>query len=877
MATALERDRTVSAILDARAAGDAPECGGKARALALAAEHGIEIPVWFVVRGRAVDTSSSDPAVMQELARALDRLCPAGELVAVRSSAVDEDGPERSYAGQLESVLNVPPARVWPALRAVHESGRSDRLLAYRRARGLAAPPAPPSVLVQRMVRARCAGVAFSADPVSGRRGIAVVSAVNGLGSGLVSGECDADTWHVDRAGAIVFRSIAVKRRMHVADPGAKGGVRSVGAPIERVEQPALSDAEVIAVARLARRCSAVFGTPQDIEWAFEGERLVLLQTRPITSLSSLPDPDAPAIIWDNSNIVESYSGVTTPLTFSFASEVYADVYRQFCRVMRVPEHIVSAQDDAFRNMLGLVRGRLYYNLLNWYRILALLPGFSLNRAFMEQMMGVKQALPREIADAIARGNRRGRVVDAMHLLRTLGGLIVSHFTLERRTAAFRQRLQAALAPAEPPLADCRIDELAEHYADLRRRLLLSWDAPLVNDFLAMIFYGVLRRLATAWCGDREGTLQNDLVAGDGGLVSAEPAARIQELARIAARRPALTNALTASSLRDAREAVVAEPEFHVALESYLEKFGDRTVNELKLESITLHDDPLPLFRGIGALAGRLMHETQTDATSAPAGRRLRDAAARTVDASLAGRPLRRLVFTWVLRNARARVRDRENLRLDRTRLFARVRRIFVEIGRRLHAQGLLNDPRDVFYLEVDEILGFVEGRAATTNLRGLVALRRDEFDGYASQPAPASRFETRGGVCLGPEIGGVNQPADRSGDVRQGLGCSPGRVTGAVRVVVDPRLVDLRERAILVAAHTDPGWIMAFPSALAVVVERGSLLSHAAIVARELGIPAVVSVEGITEWLRDGDVVEVDGAAGTIRIVRRAEDPRAE
>jgi rifampicin phosphotransferase len=231
-----------------------------------------------------------------------------------------------------------------------------------------------------------------------------------------------------------------------------------------------------------------------------------------------------------------------------------------------------------------------------------------------------------------------------------------------------------------------------------------------------------------------------------------------------------------------------------------------------------------------------------------------------------------------VLRNARARVRDRENLRLDRTRLFARVRRIFVEIGRRLHAQGLLDDPRDVFYLEVDEVLGFVEGRSSTTNLRGLVALRRHEFDGYASQPAPASRFETRGAVYHGHDFtGGVTQAEGRDGDVRQGIGCSPGRVTGVVRVVADPRRVDLRERSVLVAAHTDPGWIMAFPSALAVVVERGSLLSHAAIVARELGIPAVVSVQGVTEWLRDGDVVEVDGAAGTIRIVRRAEAAHAE
>ncbi len=632
-------------------------------------------------------------------------------------------------------------------------------------------------------------------------------------------------------------------------------------------------------MARLARRCSAIFSSPQDIEWAFEGDRLVLLQSRPITSLASLPDPDAPPVIWDNSNIVESYSGVTTPLTFSFASEVYAHVYRQFCRLMRVPGPAVAAEDDAFRNMLGLVRGRLYYNLLNWYRVLALLPGFSLNRAFMEQMMGVKQPLPQEIADGIARAHRRGRLADAFYLLRTIGGLAVSHFTLERRIAAFRQRLQLALAPADPPLADCRIDELAGQYRELRRRLLLSWDAPLVNDFFAMIFYGVLRRLATSWCGDREGTLQNDLVAGDGGMVSAEPAARIQELARIAARRPGTDEGADLGQPRGTRNTPSPASRSSTARSRPISRssaIAPSTSSSSRASRCTT-----TRCRCSGASArsprGCCTRRSRTQRRRRPVGDSARRLPERLTRLWRAGRCAGWL-FTWVLRHARARVRDRENLRLDRTRLFARVRRIFVEIGRRLHAQGILDDPRDVFYLEVDEVLGFVEGRSATTNLRGLVALRRQEFDGYASQPAPASRFETRGAVYHGHDFtGGVTQPEGCDGDVRQGIGCSPGRVTGVVRVVADPRRVDLRERSVLVAAHTDPGWIMAFPSALAVVVERGSLLSHAAIVARELGIPAVVSVQGVTEWLRDGDVVEVDGAAGTIRIVRRAEAAHAE
>jgi rifampicin phosphotransferase len=206
--------------------------------------------------------------------------------------------------------------------------------------------------------------------------------------------------------------------------------------------------------------------------------------------------------------------------------------------------------------------------------------------------------------------------------------------------------------------------------------------------------------------------------------------------------------------------------------------------------------------------------------------------------------------------------------------VFARVRQLFLELGRRLHTADVLDDPRDVMYLEVDEVLAFVDGRSTCASLRSLSALRRQEFRGYQNGPPPASRFDTRGPIYYGHDFQRLQPRAAESGDERRGLGCSPGVVRGAVRIVTDPRTTDLSRRSILVAASTDPGWIMVFPSALGVIVERGSPLSHAAIVARELGIPAVVSVPGVTEWLRDGDWVEIDGGTG---VVRRSATPGAD
>jgi pyruvate,water dikinase len=381
-----------------------------------------------------------------------------------------------------------------------------------------------------------------------------------------------------------------------------------------------------------------------------------------------------------------------------------------------------------------------------------------------------------------------------------------------------------------------------------------------------MIFYGLLRSLVIRWGRDPDGTLQNDLIGGEGGLVSAEPAVRMQQLAASAARHPDLRERLTSGDPESIRVHLPDYPDFAREFQAYLDKFGDRTVNELKLESVTLHDDPTPLLRAVATLASR---QGSGAAVERPADR-LRAESRRRIADALASHPIRRGVFHYVLAQAKRRVRDRENLRLERTRLFGRVRRIFLEIGRRLHELGLLDDARDVFYLEVDEVLAFADGRATTTDLRGLAGLRTREFQAFADGPVPDDRFETRGSVYYAHDFRRSHPRVAEAGDERKGLGCSPGVVRAPVRVVSDPTTVDPGHGAILVAEHTDPGWIIVFPSALGVLVERGSLLSHAAIVARELGIPAVVSLPGLTRWLKDGDVVEMDGSSGVVRRVNQ-------
>lgn len=814
--------------------------GGKARALCALLTAGFPVPRFVVVL-----PSESPPADADLIAHA-NRLVdgPSGS-IAVRSSATDEDGSEHSFAGQLESYLNVAPSNVPARLADVRRSGFSDRVRAYRAERGLAADPAstPPAVILQRLVPATAAGVAFSVDPVAGRRAHAIVAAVRGLGEALVSGAADADTFTIDREGQTVQRVIT-------------NG------------EPTLTDAQAAAIAALARRCEAHFGRAQDIEWALVNDQLFLLQARPITTLGRSADPDGALLIWDNSNIAESYCGVTTPLTYSFARYIYEEVYWQFCRLLGVPEKKLEENADLFCRMLGLVQGRIYYSLVDWYRAIALLPGFTWNRRFMEQMMGVKEEMPAELLPRVIASGLGARLADLGHLSSTVLGLLRARRRLPKTQVGFRARLDAALTEPSTPFADQRADELAAAYRGLERQLLTRWDAPMVNDFFAMLYHGVLRSLCTRWLGAE--TLANDLVGGEGGLVSTEPAELVEKLAAIATEHPLLKAALLTEDYA-AFQSALRGPEhaaFAAGYANYLARFGDRCMEELKLESPTLRDDPTPLLRSISALVGCPTKAKRPRFAA-------RERAETRAREAFSTHPLRRVIFYRVLRRARIYVRDRENLRLERTRLFARVRIIFLALGRRLAEGGALAAPRDIFYLTVPEALGFVEGTAVTTDLRALVTLRRAEFARHAAAPEPADRIETRGAVYVGNPFNAPRRTpgsaADTDPDLRLGLPCCPGVVRARVRVVLDPRGMRPVPGEILVAARTDPGWVMLFPAAVGLLVEHGSLLSHSAIVSRELGLPSIVALPGLTAWLHTGDLVELDGAAGTVRRLETA------
>jgi phosphoenolpyruvate synthase/pyruvate phosphate dikinase len=780
-----------------------------------------------------IDTLPLDPALLEELDEAAECL---GEPLAVRSSAVGEDGERFSFAGQFDSVLNIDRDQLSAAVRYCWRSAFSLRALEYRRRAGSLRDAARLAVIVQRQVTGNVSGVLFTLDPLTGDQGRMRVSACRGLGDALVSGAVDGDEYLIDRQGAELGASrISREHRLLGAD--------------------ALRE-----LASLGRRLSQTAG-PRDIEWTIRDGELWVLQDRPVTSTMSREET-ANRIVWDNSNIQESYCGVTTPLTFSFARTTYASVYEQTMGALGVPEATIARHRPMLRNLLGLLQGRVYYNLNSWYRGLLLLPAFRRNKEDMERMMGVEEPVDFVLDEAPTIVEQLRRIP---RLARTFVGLLASFATLDRRANRFLARFDAELRAIDRPSLHLRtLAELMELLERLRTECIERWTTPIINDFHVMMSAGRLRRLVarTLVEGDESERLMQTLLGGAAVEVSTGPARLMLRLAAIARGDLAVLVPLReqegAGALATARD---ANAEFAHTLDELLEHYGDRCMGELKLESRSLRDDPAFVVR---MLRNYLNGPTPDPERLAGAARVEREGVERGTTARLG--MLGRMRFPRALAAARGGIARRETLRLARTRLFGMHRDVYRAIGQRLQEMRRLDRADDVFYLTTDEIQGFWDGTAPSADLASLARARRAEFAAY-ERVSPPNRIVTTGAAHEALRHAATLVPdAGRStARLLRGLGCSAGVVEGIVRIVRSPSDDLAIDGHILVAPRTDPGWAPLFPSARAIVVERGSLLSHSAVLARELGLPAVVGFPGILDLLRDGERVRVDGAAGTI------------
>lgn len=788
--------------------------------------------------------------------------------LAVRSSASDEDSQDLSFAGQMDSFLNIRSLdRFLDAIRGCWLSVFGERAVLYRIENGIDPWSAQIAIVVQQMVESEISGVIFTVNPLTGNTREMLISSTWGLGEGLVSGALDSDTFILDANGQAIKSEIAEKKERIVYNQD--GGTRTVEVEPARQSIASLDKHQLKQLHCLAFKLQDFKARPMDIEFGIADNEIYLLQCRPITKLKKYSGR-----IWDNSNIVESYSGVTTPLTFSFIQKAYFAVYCQFCETIGIGRNTIFKNRYVFANMLGLIEGRVYYNLLNWYRLVSLMPGFKYNRRFMEQMMGLQVIKEVDLEQgALCRFEKY--FIQLPRLIGVGCKMILAHLQLEKKIAQFQadfKRLYSYYSCLD--YANLTSEEMLEVYRKLEDEILWKWKAPITNDFEAMIFYGLLKSLTLKWGVDTQGVLQNDLLCGGGGIRSTEVTTRLFYIAQAIGNDSKLKTAFLEVSPEEALDKLRNDQSFTVInekFENYLKEYGVRCINEMKLESIPLRDNPVFC---ICVLQNYLRNQVPQPALQEEHERSVRKKAEAVAQEKLKNQRIflvipKLNIYRWVLENARRAIKNRENQRFCRTEAYSLIRTIVRAIGKLWEDKGIIEKRDDIFYLEIEEVWSFIEGTSTCVDLKGLIALRKKEFAGYL-KTNPDDHIETHG------EVYSANPFKKESAEVGldnmiKGLGCCAGIVEKEVLVVLKPDTNLKLNGEIMVAKQTDPGWVVLFPSISGLIVEKGSMLSHSAIVAREMGIPAVVGVKNATRILNSGDKVLLNGAEGTIRILEKA------
>jgi rifampicin phosphotransferase len=784
--------------------------------------------------------------VAAEIRAAYDRLSNAnGKAVAARSSATAEDLPGASFAGQQETYLNVRDVgALMEAVKACWASLWTARAMAYRARQGIDPASVSLAVVVQQMVPAEAAGMLFTADPVSGRRGRIVINATWGLGEAVVGGQVTPDTLVVDKAsGRLLSRETADKEVMTVY---TENGTGERAVPEARRRLPVLDDEAAAELARYGARIEELYGSAQDIEWAYADGEFFIVQARPITNLPPPPPKDAvweppyPGSAWWRRQVVENLPEPLSPL--------FDELYLREGLELSI---------DGLMDFLGMT----YLRIEDFMDrpVFATVNGYAYLRA--DYKLGWT-GLPKMLRALIDE-------------LRVLFGGETSAYWSERALPSYLDTIERwkgldpSNAPDERLLAGVR--ELA--LEDAR-----YWFACALMIARAKVTDALLGRFLTMAAPHRALTSGVFLRGFPSPTVDAETelevlAGRVrgsEELRTLVAATPA-------ADLPEALEGTPAGRDWLVAFAQYLDRYGHQVYN-LDFVVPTQADDPLPVLLSLKAMVGQPERDPRARQRAIVAERDARvEETARSFD------PLRRRLFRLLLGWAQRFGPDREQALFYMGAGWPTLRRLALELGRRLVDGGALATAEDVFFLETPEIAAAIAARAGGQSRSELARLARERNELREARkrlhPPPVVPPDHK--LRFGPfdmsvwETQRHNEPA---GAVLRGFAVSPGQVTAPASVIRSPAdFLQMEPGTILVCSTTTPAWTPLFSQALGLVTDVGGVLAHGSIVAREYGIPAVLGTGIATTRIRSGQTILVDGDAGTITLLDGTDEADAE
>lgn len=791
--------------------------GPKAGNLFRLMEHGFPVPPFFCI---------SEDFCEEEVLCHLHRHFPHTRFFSVRSCASAEDGDSCSFAGQFQTFLRVERNLVCARIQSVLSCSDNKKALEYCRIHHINPSSIRMYVIVQEMIEADCSGVLFTANPLGILNETVIVQGA-GTGDQTVEDRTDTTTWYYNLTDRICYRE-------------------------QTGDAPLMTNSQIRKLIHISRKIRKLFRQECDLEYAWKDGTLYLLQVRPITTLKK----DAPVIILDNSNIVESYPGITLPLTQSFIRDSYYQVFRSLLLHLTGERKTVRHMDHILQNMVDMANGRVYYRISNWYDILLLLPFHRKLIPLWQEMMGVGNKTVSSCLEGRVRKITRLKTACSFFRL-----LCTCPRKMEELDSYF-SKIQKHFRSLDMTSMDNRA--LLKAYHTLKDMTIQRWDMTLVNDMYAFLFTGLLK-----FCLKIRRVPDYDLAAsrsirGNCQLDSLEPILELNRIAKKALREHRLAE-LQMIQCNEDYERYIQETDdpFTRQLKDYICRFGDRNVEELKLESQTFRTDPILLIRYLTQYADALL--LAEESTALP--KHLSPPRPGSVDSEASVR-LRGLAGFFAAKAALG-IRNRERSRLHRSRLYGMMRTLVLQTGANLQAQGRIESVRDIFWLTCQEIEQEIS--APMPHLQELIASRKEQYEGFHSLPA-YSRLVFSGKVTDKTPKKARKITGSFSSRSYTGTACSPGIAEGRVLVLRHPTLQTDTTDRILVTQMTDPGWVFLIAHAKAIIAEKGSLLSHTAIICRELLKPAVVGIPHITEQLKDGDYVRVDADTGIITVLSHTE-----
>lgn len=866
-------------------------CGGKGMNLSRLARAGLPVPDGVLVTTAAyrafVEVNDLQPAILavsnhldvtspaalEEASRTLRTLFSHGRIpqelrqqllqayqslgqppVAVRSSATAEDLPDFSFAGQQDTYLNVQgPDALLKAEVDCWSSLWTARAIGYRARNRIPATEMQLAVVVQQMIACQASGVLFTANPLTEKRSEIVIDATLGLGEALVSGLVEPDHYTVEN-DAITARQLGAKAQSIRAVPG--GGTSRQDE--QAAAQQALPDEQILALARLGCQVESLFGSPQDIEWGWADGALYLLQSRPITTLyPAVRDfpPRADLRVLYSFGAIQGVMQPITPLGRDFFDLLvrmmvrvfdHSEISRQTVLYEAGERLFADGTSVFFHHPFGRKAGTYIFSMVE--------PGTQeiMQRLLQDPRLAVKPGKA-----GISASLRKTLLQMAPSALRNL---LFPAFGRRR----LQKKIEKLVGSVSSELNACQ--NLAESLPAIEKsvmRLLKFGARELVPAVVSgQVPLQLLRRSlpanANVWQLTR-GLPHNVTTEMDLALWATSRAIRL-DYASFSWFQQHSIESLAQHAL-DGQLPAIAQH----ALDAFMQKYGMRGMAEIDIGRPRWQEDPTPILH---SLCSYLQME---DSPAAPD--RVFEESALSAEASLQTfivserkRPhgwLRALRVKILARRVRELTGLRETPKYTLIRCFTRMRQALLRSGQLLVTRGVLERADDVFFL------GFAELKQLSTgtqrNWKSLVRLRRQSFE-HEQGRRRVPRVLLSDGTAF---YEGVCTPQGEDASVIMGSPVSSGVVQGKARVVLSPVSAKLTPGEILVCPGTDPSWTPLFLAAGGLVMEVGGMMTHGAVVAREYGIPAVVGISHVTELIRTGDLIRVDGSSGRVVIVQ--------